>query len=53
MNDRSFVLFVCCTRWVTSSRVVSTKTVDYVLIYENKVFYYTKSLGSIVNFPNG
>ena len=42
-----------CRSWVTTSRVFSTKTVDYVVIYENYVFYYNKSLGSIVNFPNG
>ena len=43
----------CCPGWVTSSRVFSTENVDYVLIYENYVFYYNKSLGNIVNFPNG
>ena len=43
-----------CPSWVTSSRVFSTETVDYVLIYDNIVFYYIKqSLGNIVKFPNG
>ena len=34
MNDRSFVMFRC-PGWVTSSRVFSTETVDYVFINEN------------------
>ena len=42
-----------CPSWVTSSRVFGTETVGYVLIYENYVFYYNKSLGNIVNFCNG
>ena len=42
-----------CRSWVTTSWVFSTETVDYVVIYENVVFYYYKSLGSIVNFSNG
>ena len=33
-----------CPGWVTSSRVFSTETVDYVFINEN---------GNIANFPNG
>ena len=33
-----------CPGSVTNSRVFSTETVDYVLLYENLVFYYNKSL---------
>ena len=42
-----------CPSWVNTSRVFSTETVDYVVIYDNYVFYYNKSLGNIVNFRNG